>query len=483
MNDYNFKVLTNIIGGVESGGQQYGKQDYSAYADPYENSPGEHTITLGWAQNYGDEAERLIRMIRDADPEAFKRMDTCEPSIESMLSKNWVAVRWKPNEEQKAVLINLISSKTGRECQDKLFRELMEQFIKDCKADYTSDVKAIMMYCEIRHLGGRKAANRIFDRCAGNFTLSNIMAALAADQKDKSSDNQVGDRRYWSRHVCCFQWIEQYAQEEHELMSDIDRAKILLYQTGLSVMTGYTPTGKQCFVNAGEWYTEPKRGDVVYFYSTAKNRVGHVGIVYKVDFASKIIYTVEGNTSSSEYNENGGCVARHQYSYKYQGGTNRINGFGRPNFDGAGITPDIFVETALSYRGYLEKKSADFLDDFTANAGYNNFTKFQRDIGAGNGDQWCQYYVDAMALYSCQKKGVYMFSVDTVREGSTGADAKLMQTLLKGLDFCGYDAEELSLDGIIGKNSVYALRSFQDSHGLEVDGICGKNTWSALLGV
>ena len=74
MNKENMAVLTNVIGAVESGGQIYGKRDYSAYAAPYTNSNVEHTITLGWAQNYGSEAHKLIQMIYDADPAAFKKI-------------------------------------------------------------------------------------------------------------------------------------------------------------------------------------------------------------------------------------------------------------------------------------------------------------------------------------------------------------------------------------------------------------------------
>ena len=57
---------------------------------------------------------------------------------------------------------------------------------------------------------------------------------------------------------------------------------------------------------------------------------------------------------------------------------------------------------AISYLGYLEKRSNADLDSKTANAGSNNYQRFQRDVGAGNGDQWCQYFVDAIALYCCQ---------------------------------------------------------------------------------
>ena len=182
----------------------------------------------------------------------------------------------------------------------------------------------------------------------------------------------------------------------------MQRAKVLLRQPKDDVMTGYTPDGKQCFVDAGAWVKKPKRGDVIYFYSTAKGRVGHVGIVERVDAGAKVVYTVEGNTSSSEYAENGGCVARHSYSYAAMGGKNRVNGFGRPDFAGAGVTAEQFVKMAVSFLGYLEKRSNKDLDSKTANAGSNNYQRFQRDIGAGNGDQWCQFFVDAVALYTCE---------------------------------------------------------------------------------
>ena len=74
----------------------------------------------------------------------------------------------------------------------------------------------------------------------------------------------------------------------------------------------------------------------MYFYSSAKGRIGHVGYVVKVDKGSKTFTTTEGNTRASEYHENGGCVAQHTYSYETIGGTNRVNGFGRPRYDSSG---------------------------------------------------------------------------------------------------------------------------------------------------
>ncbi len=58
------------------------------------------------------------------------------------------------------------------------------------------------------------------------------------------------------------------------------------------------------------------------------------------------------------------------------------------------------IEIALAEVGYLEKKSAKDLDSKTANAGYNNYTKYGRDmqkeIGAPfvDGYAWCATFVD-----------------------------------------------------------------------------------------
>lgn len=212
MNNANMQVLINTIGAVESGNQVYGNRNYSAYAAPYTSTPNEHTITLGWAQNYGSEARRLVQMIFDKDHAMFRQMDNS--GIEGMLSKDWVALRWNPSTKQKSDLITMISSQNGRQAQDELFAELMNKFIADCKSTYTSDVKAQMMYCEIRHLGGKNPVDRIFKRCGGSYSVDSIMNSLQQDQYDTSSSNQVGDKIFWSRHEKCREFINRYAVDE-----------------------------------------------------------------------------------------------------------------------------------------------------------------------------------------------------------------------------------------------------------------------------
>lgn len=216
MNEHNLNVLTNIIAGVENGGQIYGNKKYSAFSPPYHSTPKEHTITIGFYAAYGHEAQTLIQRIKDTDFVTYVRLDP-DGLIDDAMLHDWESLHWNPTSKEKKIIIALIDSPAGHKAQDDIFAAKMKALVEDCKKDYPgADVYAQMMYCEIRHLGGRKPVNRIFDRCKGKYDLDTIMAALVADQKDTSNNNQVGDKIFWSRHVKCRQFIDQYAIAESE---------------------------------------------------------------------------------------------------------------------------------------------------------------------------------------------------------------------------------------------------------------------------
>lgn len=204
-----YALLTNIIGAVESGGQVYGNRNYAAYAGPYTNSSLEKTITLGWAQFYGNEAQKLIKSIKKKAPKTFAKLDS-KGLIKKALTKNWVSTGWKPSTAEKKVLIKLITSSIGKACQDAQFKEQMKSMVDSAKERFNNNAWAILMYCEIAHLGGNGPADRIYARVGRKYTLPMIMASLKKDQSDKSSSNQVGDSKYWSRHVKCAQFIQKY---------------------------------------------------------------------------------------------------------------------------------------------------------------------------------------------------------------------------------------------------------------------------------
>ena len=169
--------------------------------------------------------------------------------------------------------------------------------------------------------------------------------------------------------------------------------------------TQFTVSGKSYFVQNGAYGKTPHAGDIVYFYSTEKDRVAHVGIVEDVKRIGQlyIIHTIEGNTSAVAFERNGGGVARKEYRFKENevGGTNRINGFGTPLFDSDTCTAEELIEVARKEIGYLEKANNAKLEEKTANAGMSNYTKYGEWYG-GNGNYWCQQFVSWCAYMACK---------------------------------------------------------------------------------
>ena len=69
-----------------------------------------------------------------------------------------------------------------------------------------------------------------------------------------------------------------------------------------------------------------------------------------------------------------------------------------------------------------------------------------------------------------------MATYNQVSYGSQGSDVTELQKLLNKN---GYN---LSEDGIFGKNTLEAVRNYQDKNNLDPDGVVGTNTWGALTG-
>lgn len=205
-----YAVLNNILGAVETGGQIYGRRNYGDYTPPYAASSNEHTCTLGWAAFYGEEAEALVRQIRQRDPKTFAKIDS-KGIIARKLSVDWVKTRWRPNSTEVRLLKALITTPTGMKIQDEMATKIAKAYAARCMSGFTKNTYAVMMYCEIAHLGGSGAASRIFRRCGGTYNLDTIVASLKKDQSDTSSRYQVGDVIFWTRHMKCVEFIQRYA--------------------------------------------------------------------------------------------------------------------------------------------------------------------------------------------------------------------------------------------------------------------------------
>ena len=66
----------------------------------------------------------------------------------------------------------------------------------------------------------------------------------------------------------------------------------------------------------------------------------------------------------------------------------------------------------------------------------------------------------------------------TIRKGSKGENVRECQAIL---DRLGYDLGPWGIDGDFGKDTLAAVKAFQEERGLKADGIVGKMTWKELM--
>ena len=463
-------ILTNIIGAVETGGQIYGKRRYNCYVPPYHNSDKEHTCTLGWAGNYGSRARKLCQMIFNENSTEFRKADTA--NIESKLKVDWEVTKWNPTTSQKNALIAIITTPTGKKCQDKLFQESAKSYIKNAESFGVTDVKAQMMWAEIEHLGGAKSAKRIFSRAEKPYTHETIFASLLLDQKDTSNNNQVGDKKFQSRHECCVKWVNQYVNIEGSdtqmgtLNGLLKRAEAELgyiekasnsnldSKTGNKGTSNYTKYARDinslglagcqgqpwCITfqfwlevqefgldKALEHWHMNKKTYVGYncfstyntFPSSKRSKTPKLGavVIFTQSHAGRVVSingntftTIEGNTSPAAYDRNGGMVAKKTYNVN----DSKIKGFLLIDYD-----------TSLS--------SSTTQSSSTSNT--------------------------------------------ALQKGSSGSAVKTMQIMLIA---CGYSCGNAGADGDFGDGTLKALKAFQKDVSLVADGIYGSASKTAL---
>ena len=210
--------------------------------------------------------------------------------------------------------------------------------------------------------------------------------------------------------------------------------------------------GAGCYYSAkyykdkGQFYTNPKAGDQIFFWNSSKSSVAHTGLVYAVD--ASYVYTVEGNTSStSGVVANGGGVFKKKYARNYS----RIYGYGRPNYDAEyNASPTINEKVEYNYTPTVKEWQKAAIAD-----GYK-FPKYGAD---GEWGAECE---------SVAKKAV-------VKKRATYTNKNLTKIVQK---IVGVEA-----DGKCGKDTDAAIRKYQSLNGLAVDGAFGPACWKHALKV
>lgn len=265
----NLKVITNIISGVQTYGQRYSEErNWGDFTQAYANTKNEVSITIGWAANYGDQARKLLQLIQKDYPEDFKNNDTA--NIAEDIKKSFVTKPYyqpKKNSNKANSIVKIITSPGGKKSQDKLFGELINKYL-DAAYDFgvnQYNIQALMMWCEIMHLGGLTPTKRIFTRCGRNPAVDFILSCLKQDQQNGNTA-EVGDKIFESRHQCCAKWIKQYADPQNIKEEDKVTMNFKNYYGKIS-NSGHDERGKYSGGAAGDqtgqewaiinWYNRP----------------------------------------------------------------------------------------------------------------------------------------------------------------------------------------------------------------------------------
>ncbi len=195
-------VIRKIIYAVETGGQVYGRVDYSSFVEAYTSSSSEHAITIGGGQWYGTEAKTLLNRIRTTYPATFAALDTAGIAYD-LDHCDWSTYKLSRTSAKAACIRAIISSPEGIKCQDALLDEQMANYMAEARSMGVTDIDAQMMCANIRHQGGKSALTRVLGKTAAPYTLDNIYAALQTD-----TGNQVG--AYRSRQKMVYDSLMQH---------------------------------------------------------------------------------------------------------------------------------------------------------------------------------------------------------------------------------------------------------------------------------
>lgn len=123
----------------------------------------------------------------------------------------------------------------------------------------------------------------------------------------------------WCATFCNYCVLEAAIPEDRDDEEKKWDAQNYMYQPGYNNYSASAALFAGYFKNAGAFYNEPEKGDMIFFKMSDGN-IGHVGIVE--DISETVITTIEGNASDQ--------VQRKWYD-KWD---DRIAGFGRPSYDG-----------------------------------------------------------------------------------------------------------------------------------------------------
>lgn len=184
------EIIRNIIYAVETGGHIYGNKRYDCFIEAGTNTSNETAITIGAGQWHANNAKKLLKLIREVDPDTFKQLDTAGigKDIDSL---DWTSYKLSKGSSKAKCIQKLIDTEAGHNVQDQLLDKELEGYMEAAANLGVTSVASQAMCANFTHHGGSGATKRIVSRAKEKFNSTELDYLYKACCMD-NVPNQVG---------------------------------------------------------------------------------------------------------------------------------------------------------------------------------------------------------------------------------------------------------------------------------------------------
>lgn len=203
-------AVRKMMYAAETGGMEFGKQNYSNFGKCYNLTSTENSITIGAGGWFATDAKTLLTDIRNKYPQTFKQYDTAGIG-DDLDNKNWANYCIDENSVKAKAIVAIISSPDGIKAQDDLMDGQVIEYFNLAKSKGISDSKAQAMYAEMHHVGGESGADRILKHAKTPYTVDTLFVAATSKWPDDAGlKNPINGTMYTNRHTRFKNWVNEY---------------------------------------------------------------------------------------------------------------------------------------------------------------------------------------------------------------------------------------------------------------------------------
>lgn len=467
MTNKQLEIARKCIYACETGGQVYGNARYDCYVGNHTNSDKETACTIGAGGNHAGTAKKLVQSILDKYPTVFRAYDTA--GIESDLKKSWESYDPGVGSAKAKCIQKIISTPEGIKCQDELLNSQILARAEKVNTMGITDIDAQIFAAEIIHLGGYSAFERVLKKTSKPYSMDNIYKALKTDQNDTSSNNQVGDKKYWSRHEKIYRWLkEKISNIKEESKVSITEKDIIICGHGSG-----NPSTKNMYTYNSQRYASiasngKRKGVVCVLRLKALTDSGR----------TKYHDTYKTILGRNIYNQNLRSYVYKTYNGKYYSDCSSSI---CATFAKIGYNVSLLNTAGMYYSSLFEKVPVNISNGHITNPEILKVGDCLMYAGSDPSRPLQIGHVESVyEIKSSASNNPPSSSVSdntTLQKGSSGSAVKTMQIMLIA---CGYSCGNAGADGDFGDGTLKALKAFQKDVSLVADGIYGSASKTAL---